>query len=171
MRWIFLVAVAIFSSALANTQFPHSRPLDNALKADRVIIYKSQRKLVLVNRYKIIKTYRVSLGSNPKGPKTREGDGRTPEGIYRIVGRNANSSFHLSLHLSYPDDDDRQQAQQYGVSPGGDIKIHGMKNGLGWLGFVHHLWDWTDGCIAVTNGQIREIWHSVPDGTMVEIRA
>ena len=171
MRWIFLAFVAVFLAALTSTQFPNSQPLDKVLKADRVIIYKSQRKLVLLNRYQIIKTYRVSLGGNPQGPKNSEDDGRTPEGTYRIDWRNADSAYHLSLHLSYPNAQDRTQALQKGDSPGDDMMIHGIKNGLGLLGFVHHLWDWTDGGIAVTNGQIREIWQAVPDGTMVDIRA
>jgi murein L,D-transpeptidase YafK len=93
------------------------------------------------------------------------------KGTPPIDWRNAKSAFHLSLHLSYPNAQDRKQALQHGVSPGGNIMIHGIKNGLGMFGIVHHFWDWTDGCIAVTNRQIREIWHAVPNGTVVDIRA
>ncbi|MCP4184856.1 MAG: L,D-transpeptidase family protein [Hyphomicrobiales bacterium] len=125
---------------------------------------------MLLNLHKIVKTYRVSLGGNPLGTKTREGDSRTPEETYRINWRNAKSAYHLSLHLSYSNSQDRSQALVQGVSPGGNIMIHGIKNGLGWFGIVHHLWDWTDGCIAVTNRQIREIWHAVPNGTIVDLR-
>ncbi len=131
MRWILLAVVAVFLGTLTNTQFLNSEPLNKILKADRVIIYKSQRKLVLLNQYKIVKTYRVSLGGNPLGTKTREGDSRTPEGTYRIDWRNAKSAYHLSLHLSYPNAQDRNQALVRDVSPGGNIMIHGTKTGLG----------------------------------------
>jgi murein L,D-transpeptidase YafK len=104
------------------------------------------------------------------GYKQREGDGRTPEGRYAIDFKNPRSRFHLALRISYPDASDRDSARRRGVPPGGDIMIHGLPNGLGWLG-KYHLWrDWTDGCIAVTNGQIEEIWASVDVGTPVEIR-
>jgi murein L,D-transpeptidase YafK len=99
----------------------------------------------------------------------REGDGRTPEGRYSIDSRNSRSRFHLALHISYPNADDRRTAQQRGVSPGGDIMIHGLPNGLGWLDKLHRKRDWTDGCVAVTNPEMEEIWAHVATGTAIEI--
>ena len=140
------------------------------LKADKIIIKKSERKLSLLMGSHVLKTYKVALGSNPIGPKMKEGDGKTPEGLYIIDRHNLNSSFHLSLHISYPPASDRERALRSGARPGGDIMIHGIKNGLGWIGSLHRLADWTQGCIAVTNKEIEEISASVPDGTPIEIQ-
>jgi murein L,D-transpeptidase YafK len=137
--------------------------------ADRILVEKSARKLTLFKRDKILKTYRIALGRNPVGAKTQKDDGRTPEGKYIIDSRNARSRFHLSLHISYPNARDRAAAAARGVDPGGDIMIHGLTNGLGWLGALHRLRDWTNGCIAVTNSEIEEIWRLVPNGTTVGI--
>ena len=119
----------------------------------------------------MVARYEVALGSSPVGHKQREGDGRTPEGRYLLDWRNPRSAFHLSLHLSYPDAVDTKAADARGEDPGGMIMIHGMRNGLGWIGAAHRLMDWTDGCIAVTNEEIREIWSLVPNGTPIEIRS
>lgn len=118
----------------------------------------------------MLKTYKVSLGRNPIGPKTRAGDHRTPEGTYRIAWRNPQSKFHLSLHISYPGPQDIANARHDGFQPGGDIVIHGLQNRLGWIGRFHRFVDWTDGCIAVTNSEMDQIWRAVPYGTPVEIR-
>ncbi len=104
------------------------------------------------------------------GPKDTEGDNKTPEGIYTIDSRNNKSRYHLSLHISYPNPKDIQHARTLGVSPGGNIMIHGIMNGLGWIGRLHRWFDWTKGCIGVTNPEIDEIARLVPNGTMVEIR-
>ena len=117
-----------------------------------------------------LRVYKVALGRGGLEPKMREGDNRVPEGRYRIDGRNANSAFYLSLHISYPDATDTARARSRGKEPGGDIMIHGIRNGLGWLGSLHRRADWTAGCIAVTDSEIKEIWSAVPDGTPVEIR-
>ena len=117
----------------------------------------------------MIRTYRVALGRNPVGPKQRQGDGKTPEGAYVIVGRNPNSAYHKSLRISYPGPADREFARRLRVEPGGDIMIHGLPNGQGWIGAGHRLRDWTEGCIAVTNDEIEEIWRLVGDGTPVLI--
>jgi murein L,D-transpeptidase YafK len=110
------------------------------------------------------------LGGHPVGNKIQEGDERTPEGNYLIDWRNQKSIAHLSLHISYPNQADISQAKALGVSPGGNIMIHGILNGWGWLGRLHSYWDWTNGCIAVTNAEMREIWSLVPDGTPITIR-
>lgn len=137
--------------------------------ADLVYIEKEARRLTLFRKGKPIRTYRVALGFAPKGKKTTDGDGRTPEGRYIIDRRKRNSRFHRALHISYPNADDRRQAAERGVSPGGDIMIHGLLNGLGRLGKAHLLHDWTLGCIALTNEEVEEVWRLAPVGTPVEI--
>lgn len=137
---------------------------------DKILIEKKERRLSLILKGKELKTYRIALGGNPDGPKERQGDNKTPEGTYIIDGRNRNSGYHLSLHISYPNGNDRKRARELGVSPGGDIMIHGIKNGLSWVGEYHTEVDWTKGCIAVTDEEIEEIDRLAPNGTVVEIR-
>lgn len=139
------------------------------LSVTRILIDKSERELTLYHEQKALKTYQVSLGRDPDGPKVRKGDGKTPEGKYSIDSKNGKSKFHRAFHVSYPNDADRKRAKLAGVAPGGDIMIHGMKNGLGWLGRLHRLIDWTEGCIAVTDSEMEELWQRVPVGTPVEI--
>ncbi len=137
--------------------------------ADLVYIEKEARRLTLFRKGKPIRSYRVALGFAPKGKKTTDGDGKTPEGSYIIDRRKWNSRFHRALHISYPNADDRRQAAERGVSPGGDIMIHGLLNGLGGMGKAHLLHDWTLGCIALTNEEVEEVWRLAPVGTPVEI--
>jgi murein L,D-transpeptidase YafK len=139
-------------------------------KVDRVLILKSEHKLLLLNGTTVVRTYAVAVGRGGLEPKRQQGDHKTPEGLYRVDHRNSNSRFYRALHLSYPNEADLERAKQLGVSPGGDIMVHGIKNGLGWIGGLHRLIDWTDGCIAVTDAEIDEIWSLVADGTPVEIR-
>ena len=138
--------------------------------ADRILIEKKERRLTLISKGKVLKTYQIALGGNPNGPKERQGDNKTPEGTYVIDSRNKDSRYHLSLHISYPNEKDKQRAKKLGVSPGGDIMIHGIKNGLSWVGDLHTEVDWTKGCIAVTDEEIEEIEKLAPNGTIVEIR-
>ncbi len=137
---------------------------------DKVLIEKKERRLTLFSKGEAIKTYKIALGGNPIGPKERQGDNKTPEGTYIIDGRNRDSGYHLSLHISYPNERDKMRARELGVSPGGDIMIHGIKNGFSWVGASHSEIDWTKGCIAVTDEEIEEIDRLVPNGTVVEIR-
>ena len=137
--------------------------------ADKVLIEKQARRLSLLAKGEVIKTYKIALGGNPVGPKERQGDNKTPEGTYHIDARNGNSGFHLSLHISYPNEHDKKRAKKLGVSPGGDIMIHGIKNGFSQVGASHAETDWTEGCIAVTNQEMEEIYKFVPIGTIVEI--
>jgi murein L,D-transpeptidase YafK len=139
-------------------------------RADLIRVDKAARTLTLLHGGNIISSYQVSLGAAPKEHKMCEGDGRTPEGRYSIDSKNSRSRFHLSLHVSYPDAEDRGRAQRQGVSPGGDIMIHGLPNGLSWLDRLHRQRDWTDGCVAVTNREMDEIWARVAPGTAIEIR-
>lgn len=112
----------------------------------------------------------MALGGSPVRAKEQQGDHKTPEGQYTLDRRNAKSRFYKSIHVSYPNEQDKQKASQRGVSAGGDIMIHGLPNGFGWLGSTHRALDWTDGCVAVTNEEMDEIWELVPDGTPIEIR-
>ena len=139
------------------------------VQADLVEIFKAQRRMELKRNGQVLKVYRVALGFAPERHKEREGDGRTPEGRYSIDARNSLSAFHLSLRVSYPDDKDKAHAAALGVPPGGDIYIHGQPNG--WRGFLVRRRgnDWTSGCIAVTNREMREVWALVPTGVPIEI--
>lgn len=138
--------------------------------ADRVVVLKKERTLQLLHQGKVIKTYKVALGGDPIGPKSRQGDHKTPEGTYVLDSRNEHSNFYKSIHISYPNAMDRASAQEKGVLPGGDVFVHGLPNGYGWIGASHRLKDWTDGCVAVTNREMDEIWQAVPNGTPIEIR-
>jgi murein L,D-transpeptidase YafK len=139
-------------------------------KADSVLILKKDHVLELLARGKVIRSYKVALGRGGLAPKRRQGDARTPEGHYKIGARRAASEYHRALLISYPNAEDRRRAAALGVPPGGDIMIHGLPNGQGWIGAAHQLRDWTLGCIAVTDPEIEEIWSLVPVGTPVEIR-
>jgi murein L,D-transpeptidase YafK len=139
-------------------------------RADHVVVLKKERKLILMRAGRELKTYRIALGTEPAGPKMRLGDHRTPEGSYILDRRNARSRFYRSIHVSYPNAQDRSHAAKQGVSPGGDIFIHGLPNGYGWIGTAHRAKDWTDGCIALTNREMDEIWRAVPDGTPIDIK-
>lgn len=135
---------------------------------DRIIVEKAARRMVLLQAGKEVRVYRVALGFSPVGDKERQGDGRTPEGLYRIDRRNDRSAYHLSLGLDYPQAEDRARAAAAGVSPGGDIMIHGQPNAL--PDDVKIKGDWTAGCIAVSNAEIREIWAATDSETVVEVR-
>jgi len=140
-----------------------------AQKADLVIVHKEQRILKLLSGGETLRQYSVALGFNPKGHKRQEGDGRTPEGVYRIDWRNAHSRFHLSLHIDYPQPGDGSAAAVVSANPGSDIMIHGLPNGFTADRIGHPRTDWTSGCIAVTDAEIEEIWRLVDDGTTVLI--
>jgi murein L,D-transpeptidase YafK len=145
-------------------------PLPRGVTADRLVVDKSERTLTVFWHGVPIKVYRVALGGDPVAPKRRQGDERTPEGLYVVSERHENSDFHLALHLSYPNADDRARARAERVNPGGNIEIHGLRGGFDWVGSAHTLFDWTDGCVAVTNLEIEELWRAAPKGTPVEIR-
>ena len=112
----------------------------------------------------------MALGRNPVGPKTCQGDNRTPEGIYAVTEHKRDSGFYRALRLSYPAPVDYARAAKMGCEPGGDIMIHGLENGYGWVGTAHRSADWTRGCVAVTNEEMDTLWTWIPDGTVVEIR-
>ena len=126
--------------------------------------------MILLRAGKVLKTYKVALSRVPIGAKEREGDHKVPEGLYIVDAKNSQSRFHLALHISYPNAADRERARKLGAKPGGNIEIHGLDGRLAWVGGLHRQLDWTDGCIAVTNAEIEEIWQLVAVSTPVEIR-
>jgi len=158
-----LVAGILLSSCLLYAQ-------KLVVSPDRVVVYKSERKLVLLSGGKEIRSYKVALGSEPVGPKTQHGDHRTPEGVYTLDSRKPNSHFYKAFHISYPSPKDIAAARKLGISPGGDIMLHGLPKEYAWVGKAHTLHDWTDGCIAVTNEEMDELWKLVPVGTPIEIK-
>ena len=167
-KTIWISPLAVVAATLLATA--HADPLPESTKADRVVVEKSRRVLSLYAGDTLLKNYEVALGPDPKGHKQQQGDGRTPEGKYVIDYRNPQSSYHLSLHISYPNQKDERRAAERGVSPGGDIFIHGLAPEFAWVGAMHTKSDWTDGCIAVSNKEIEELWRAVPNGTRIEIR-
>ena len=171
MRRILIVLVVAGVALSFTYSYAHHvwNPLPSGTKIDRIVDEKSARKMSVFTNGKELKSYRVALGRNPVGAKQREGDNKTPEGIYTIDSRNPQSDFHLGLHISYPSDEDKARAAQRGVSAGFDIMIHGIQNGHGWIGAFHRLHDWTAGCVALTNEEIEELWRVTADGTPVEI--
>jgi murein L,D-transpeptidase YafK len=165
-RLLVLLLLAVLSLQSGHdANAPTSPP-----KPDHILILKSARTLSLMNGAQSIKSYKVALGSEPVGAKDRQGDHKTPEGLYSVDRKLDHSQFHRALHLSYPSPADREHAKKLGVSPGGDIEIHGLPDKYAWLGSQHRHVDWTDGCIALTNAEIDEIFPLIPVGTLVEIR-
>lgn len=161
--WIALVTAGC-SSGNPKNQIPGEQ------KADRIVVEKSKHTMTLMAGPRTLKVYKVALGRGGSGSKERAGDNKTPEGEYVIDQKNARSRFHLALHISYPNADDKKRAHEAGVDPGGAIMIHGLENGLGWQGLIQHDVDWTEGCVAVSNSEIEEIWRLVPIGTPIEIK-
>jgi len=161
--------VTLLSMATLAVQISTDK-LPPGVKADRVVVIKSKRLLMLEKEGKVLKAYRVALGGHPVGPKTQEGDSKTPEGHYRLDSRNANSKFYRSIHVSYPNASDAAAARKRGVRPGGAIMIHGLPREWAWVGKLHVATDWTDGCIAVSNEEMDEIWRAVSDGTPIDIQ-
>jgi len=167
MRTRFLTAAVVGLLCAVGSAVLASEP---ALRAVRVLVFKKERTLQLLRQGKVIKSYKIALGGDPVGAKTRQGDHKTPEGVYVLDFRNSHSQFYKAIHISYPSARDRALAREHGAPPGGDVFIHGLPNGYGAIGAAHRLKDWTDGCVAVTDEEIDEIWHAVADGTPIEIR-
>ncbi len=139
-------------------------------KADLVVVKKAERKLLLVSAGKAFKEFRIALGPMPRGPKIAAGDERTPEGDYILDRKNEKSAFYKAIHVSYPNQFDRERATHLGLNPGGSIMIHGQPNVKIWPEDVAQTFNWTSGCIAVTDSQMDEIWDAVDAGTPISIR-
>jgi murein L,D-transpeptidase YafK len=150
------LVIALISSA-------NARELPKKAQADSIVIYKGKRQLILMGNNDTLKVYKIALGSHPVGPKLKKGDKKTPEGRYIIDWRNQKSRYYRSLHISYPNEQDKARADSLKVDPGGSIMIHGLMRGWGWLGKNHLVNDWTNGCIAVTNDEIKELWRACPN--------
>jgi murein L,D-transpeptidase YafK len=172
-RWIAVLGIPFVCVALLLSAFAPNRaltPLPASARADFVLVEKTAHRMTLFAQHRPLRTYDIALGRGGLARKTREGDARTPEGLYRIDRHNPHSAFHRSLHINYPSKQDIATAKAQHVSPGGGIMIHGLQNGFGWIGTGHRMIDWTNGCIAVADDEIDEIYRVVPDGTPVEIR-
>ena len=146
-----------------------SGPLPDSLLFDKLVLEKSERRLAAYAGGKPVRVYLVALGENPVGHKEFEGDKRTPEGAYSISGKHADSAYHRSLNISYPNDRDRARAEKLGKNPGGEIKIHGLAPEYASVGRFHRLTDWTFGSVAVTNEEIEELFRHTPVGTPIDI--
>lgn len=160
-----LLLAVLGSGSVAYGQIPRLVPT----KADLVLVHKEKRLLELKRSGRTIRSFRIALGRNPVGPKRKEGDGRTPEGVYTLDWRNSDSNFYRSIHVSYPARWDYERAIRWGVSPGDMIMIHGLPNDAGDAARQHPSIDWTNGCIAVTNEEMDQIWALVEDGTPIII--
>jgi murein L,D-transpeptidase YafK len=146
-----------------------TRPASTIGIADSLVLLKAEHRLTLYAQGRPLRSYYVALGRNPSGKKTRRGDGRTPEGLYYVDSHNGHSQYHLSLHISYPNATDRERARRGGFTPGGDIMIHGLPDRFASVGALHRQQDWTEGCVAVTDAEVEEIFSAVPDGTPILI--
>ena len=166
LSW-FAASMIAFTSLPASADFPVHRSA--TIKADRVLIVKGERQLYLLRNGMIFRVYPVDLGRNPDGPKIKEGDGPTPAGEYVLDWRNPTSRFYRSIHISYPNGQDLSRAQELGVRPGSLIMIHGLPGHLNVTKLDDLPRDWTNGCIAVNNRAMDEIWAAVEDGTPIEI--
>lgn len=165
---LLLGAVVSASDTLRVPARPAATPAP--AQADSLVLDKSERRLTLFWHGTRIREYIVALGRNPVGDKIGRGDGRTPEGLFYIQGHNPQSKYHLSLRISYPDSAHRALSRRRGLSAGGDIMIHGLPDRFASVGALHRQQDWTEGCVAVTNDEIEEIWRSVPDGARILIK-
>ncbi|WP_120993557.1 L,D-transpeptidase family protein [Stutzerimonas urumqiensis] len=166
MRWLLVLVCLCFTLfAHANTASPSTER-----RIDKVLVIKSERKLHLVSHGETLRSYRISLGKQPDGPKQREGDRRTPEGFYWIDWRKISDKYNLAMHISYPNARDLARAHAQGVPPGGMIMLHGTPIDEEYPEWYFHTLDWTEGCIALKNDDMREVWSLVKDGTLIEIR-
>lgn len=167
---ILLIVAALFVGGVYVYAHHNWNPLPAGTEIEQILVEKSARRLSIFADGKKLKSYHVALGRNPIGAKEQEGDMKTPEGRYWIDWRNPESDYYLSLHVSYPSDQDTARAAERGVNAGFDIMIHGITNGGGWIGAFHRRHDWTAGCIAMTDEEIEELYRVTPDWTPIEIR-
>lgn len=173
--WLFIVMGISFaimtstSAVAAEGVSKNKQAMLNNIVVDKVFVDKSARTLQLLSDDKVIKSYHIALGGNHIGHKQQQGDQRTPIGSYTLDYKNEKSGYYRSIHISYPNTTDKARAKSRGVSAGGDIMIHGQKNGFGALGLLNQQRDWTEGCIAVTNDEMDEIIAAVNVGTPIEI--
>lgn len=168
-KTIGFIAIAAFAATTIYYFYPEQK-LPAGTKIDKLVVLKSERQLLTYSDGQLVKAYTVALGRIPEGDKEYEGDKKTPEGSYIINDKNPNSSYNKNLGISYPNPDDIKHAKTLGKSPGGAIKIHGLRNGTSLIGKFHRWMDWTQGCAAVTDEEIDELYNTVAIGTPIEIR-
>jgi murein L,D-transpeptidase YafK len=169
LRYLLLLLPVMLAGTLARADLAAERAAGNFPMADEIVVLKSERRLELRRAGAVMRSFPIALGGNPEGHKEREGDQRTPEGRYLIDGRNPNSAFFLALRVSYPNAEDARRARERGQSPGNNIMIHGLPNEPAHPSRQYLQADWTDGCIAVSNAAMIDIWLSVDDGTPITI--
>jgi len=169
LKTIWWTIAFLFAGLTVYYFYPENK-LPAGVRIDKLVVHKSKRKMSAYSGGQLIKTYKISLGKEPVGDKQFKGDKKTPEGLYFINDKNPNSSCHKNLGISYPDKADIEKAKRLGKPTGGDIKIHGLMNGTGFIGKFHRWQDWTLGCIAVTDQEIDELYHAVKIGTPIEIK-
>jgi murein L,D-transpeptidase YafK len=170
IRKIIEVAIFISFLGLIIYYFYPETKLPTDIQIDNIVVYKSKRQLLVYSNKQLVKTYKIALGRQAVGSKEFEGDKKTPEGIYYIDAKNPNSGYYKNLGISYPNKDDIENAKKLGKPTGGDIKIHGLRNKTGFIGKFHRWFDWTLGCIAVTNSEMEELYQAVKIGTRIEIK-
>ena len=170
MRWFFALLSSVCCLTFAFSAHATAAPAPNGKQIDKGLVVKSERKLHLMSRGEPLKSYRISLGKQPVGAKQNEGDLRTPEGFYWIDWRKASEKYQLSLHISYPNARDQANARSKGLKPGSMIMIHGTPLDEEYPEWFFHTLDWTEGCIAMKNADMHEVWSLVKDGTLIEIR-
>lgn len=168
MKYVLTIPIVVVLAVTAWAHLP-ARSLPDGTRIDEVVVLKADRRLELLDGDRVIARYRIALGREPRGAKRELGDGRTPEGSYVIDFHKADSEFHRALHVSYPSERDIAEANRMRTVPGGSIMIHGLKAELEKYGRFHAFLDWTDGCIAVTNSEIEQIYRVVADGTPIRI--
>ena len=170
IKLILITAAALcIAGVLIYNVYPEPK-LPAAATIDSLVVYKSKKQLLAYSTGKLMKTYQISLGASPQGHKAYEGDQKTPEGRYTINAKNAKSGYHKNLGVSYPNEQDIAHAKTLGKAPGGDIKIHGLRNGVGAIHKLQRLYNWTNGCMALTNDEIDELYASVKLGTPINIK-
>lgn len=166
---ISLFILLMTMGMLSYYYFPEQKLVSDVV-IDSLVVHKSKRKMIAYSKGQSIKTYTISLGKVPVGAKDREGDLKTPEGTYYINDKNPNSGYYKNLGISYPNEKDIAKAKSLGAPTGGDIKIHGLRNDRGYIHKFHRWFNWTNGCIAVTNTEMEGLYQAVPNGTKIEIK-
>ena len=168
-KTITLSIIFLFLGLTIYYFYPEERLPENIV-IDKILVYKSKRQLLAYSNGQLIMTYKISLGGNPIGKKESEDDSKTPEGLYHIDGKNRYSDFHKNLGISYPNKSDEANAKRLSLKVGGDVKVHGLPNKLGIIGKFQRWYDWTDGCIGLTDQEIDELYSAVKTGTPIEIK-
>ncbi|GAK82626.1 uncharacterized protein conserved in bacteria [Vibrio ponticus] len=172
MKLLLSILMLIFSSSAFAKHYPFTfdKVTEDEITVNKVTVDKSKRRLYLLDNDKVVREFRIALGKRPLGHKRYEGDQRTPEGVYKLEYVMEDSQFYRSIHISYPNEQDLAKASRLNLNPGGNIKIHGQKNGESRPSKFVQSFDWTDGCIALSNEEMDEFLSLVKVGTPIEIR-